>query len=112
MRSRMQWRGTEVLQRVRKAELAAVEETTRAAAAAAAGARSGAAADIVAEPATQTGTGVSGRWGLFPRPHGDPHWELFVETGTAYQPGDNAKRRAMDQTYPELAKAIRRHRGQ
>ncbi|MFW6091488.1 MAG: hypothetical protein ACODAF_06385 [Actinomycetota bacterium] len=107
----LKWRGRQVSAQVRAASVRAVEETTRAAAASASGKRSGRAADVTAEQAQPTTTGASGRWGVFPEPHGDPHWELFVEVGTAYLPGDQAKRRAADEEYPKLAGRIRRHRG-
>lgn len=107
----LKWNGRRAAAQVRRAELAAVDETIRAAAQAAAVGRSGRAANLTTEAAQSTARGVSGRWGLFPAPAGDPFWELFVETGTATQPGDGAKRRAMDQEYPKLAGRIRSHRG-
>jgi len=108
----VEWHGPQIAQRVREAELAAVQEVVLAAAEQAASGRSGRAAQVVVvEPAHETAQGVNAKWGVPPEPHGDPHWELQVETGTAYLPGDSAKRRAADAQYGRLAGRIRARRG-
>lgn len=105
------WHGDKIADGMRRAAVDAVDETAREAAEDAAGARSGRAAQVEAEPAQVSGDRVTARWGVFgDEPHGDPFWELFVEVGTAYQPGDNAKRRAADRHYPRLADRIRSRR--
>ena len=106
-----EWNGDEIARKVRAAEVEAVQETIDAAAATAAGMRTGSHSDITSEAAEETSTGATGRWGNFPEPGGDPFHELFRETGTAYLPGDNAKRRAADQEYANLADRIRNSYG-
>lgn len=106
--SRLVWRGRKVADKARRAEVKAVQETIDSAASEAAGRRSGRTASITSEPVTKTGTGVRGRWGVFPEPHGGSlFFELFFETGTAFIPGDNAKRQAADTNYRSLARKIR-----
>lgn len=108
MSFRLNWRGDQVLAAVRAAELAAIDETTETCARQVASQRSGRTGAITSEPATQSGDMTTGRWGLFPEPRGgDAFHELFIETGTAQHPGDNAKRNAADEHYSQLAGRIR-----
>ena len=99
------WHGDEIVERVRQASVDAIDETTQAAADRAASMRSGRAAELTSEGAS--GDPPTGRWGLFPEPGGDPYWELFVESGNQHRAGDNAKRRAADAEYGQLADRIR-----
>ena len=100
-----EWRGQEIARKVRDAAVEAIDETTEACARQAAAGRSGSIANIESEAAS--GDPPTGRWGLFPGPAGDPWYELFWEVGTAFIPGDNAKRRAADDQYGQLADRIR-----
>lgn len=105
------WNASKILEGVRSAEVAAVEETAQACVSQVQGMRQGRAANIESEGAQSTGQGASVKWGLFPEPQGDPFWELFVEVGGPGHPGDSAKRRAADAEYPRLADRIRANRG-
>lgn len=101
------WKGDDLLQRIRAAEVDAIDETTQACARQAAAGRQGVSANLEAEPAAHSSGRTTGRWGLFPEPDGGEAWrELFTESGNAYRPGDNAKRRAADAEYPELTSRI------
>ena len=104
-----EWNGPQIVDRVRQAAVAAVDETTQAAASQAAGMRSGRAANITSEGAS--GDPPTGRWGLVPADQGDPFWELFIEVGGPGHAGDGAKRRAADSEYPRLADRIRANVG-
>lgn len=107
----VKWNGPEIAKRIRDAEVAAVQETIDAAAAQAAASRTGRHANITSEKATATASGVTGRWGVFDPPRGEPFHELFRETGTAFIAGDNAKRRAADAQYSRLSDRIRTRSG-
>lgn len=100
-----EWNGAQLAKRARQASVHAIDETTQAAASQAAGMRSGSVANITSESAT--GNPPTGRWGVFPEPHGDPFYELFHEVGSPTVAGDNAKRRAADSEYGRLADRIR-----
>ena len=107
-----EWNGDAIRQQIEAAALAAVDETMEACVAEVQSSRSGRAANVqVVESANQTGQGANGKWGLPPEPTGDPFWELFVEVGTPYLSGDNAKRSAADHNYPQLASRIGRGAG-
>ncbi len=103
------WNGPEVFAKMRAAAVVGVSETCEAAANDARAARSGRASAIEVGDIQETSSGVTGQWGLFPEPRGgDLFWELFVETGTPFLPGDNAKRAAADRQYPQLTDRIRK----
>lgn len=104
------WNGRQIADSLAAAQVAALEETAQACVRQVAGMRSGRAAAVESEGAQTNGRGASVRWGLFPEPGGDPFWELFVEVGGPGHPGDNAKRRAADVEYPQLAERIRANR--
>lgn len=110
---KLDWRGEQVRANVAEASAAAIDETTEAAARAAASVRSGRTGNMTSQPASRDGSGrLTGRWGLFPEPRGGDAWyELFLEAGGAYNPGDNAKRSAADREYPSLASRIQRRLG-
>lgn len=104
---RIVWNGEKLLAKIRAAEIEAVQETIDAAASQARGIRGDSSAKITSRKAHKYGQGVRGRWGVFPAPSGRPFYELFRETGTAFIPGDNAKRRAADAEHTQLASRIR-----
>lgn len=106
----IEWRGRQVSQQVREAAAEAINTTIRAAARRARSSRTGRAANIVVVDQA-TPESLNGRWGVPPEPQGDPFFELFHEVGTAYLPGDAAKRRAADEQYPKLTGRIRRRLG-
>ena len=103
----VEWNARQIANKIMDGSRAAIDETTSAAASQAASMRSGSVANITSEPATGSGSEASGRWGAFPEPGGDPFYELFAEVGTPFQTGDNAKRRAADSEYAQLADRIR-----
>lgn len=103
----LDWLGAEVAARVRAAEASAIDETTSACVSQASSGRSGRTGMLSSEAAVTSGAETTGRWGLFPEPKGGSAWhEAFIEYGTWYHPGDNAKRRAADAEYPLLAGRI------
>lgn len=105
-----EWHGNRILESIMGAQLSALDETAQACVSQVQGSRSGRAAGVESEGAQMSGRGGSVRWGLFPEPQGDPFWELFVEVGGPGHPGDNAKRRAADAEYRQLADRIRANR--
>lgn len=109
---RFDWRGGDVADDAWEATRASVDETVRAAAAQAAGQRSGRTGDITARVSGVGSNRIKAEWGLFPKPRGGSAWhELFIEVGTAFHPGDSAKRRAAEEHYPRLPGKIRGRRG-
>lgn len=58
------------------------------------------------------GSAAGVQWGYFEPPRaGELFFELFIEVGTPYITGDNAKRNAADRHYPDLPAGIRRKTG-
>jgi hypothetical protein len=70
------------------------------------------AAKVDSRPVTVQGQKAGVQWGYFEPPRGDKlFFELFIETGTPFITGDNAKRNAADKHYGDLPLLIRRKAG-
>lgn len=108
---RFDWKGKQVIRNIEDAIPEAIDETTNECVNTAKSLRTGssrASAALQSRNAKRQGTrGWVGQWGIF---DGTMWWELFVEVGTIYLPGDNAKRRAAEMHYRDLHKRIKKKR--
>jgi len=96
------WLGDKVRDTINEARQEALEEIAKACV-----------DDVRAQRTGRLAEGVAGvQWGYFEAPRGDElFFELFIEAGTPYISGDNAKRNAADRHYGDLPRSIRRKTG-
>ena len=107
------WLGDKVRDTINEARQEALEEIAQKCVEDVRAQRSGRlAAKVESRPVTVQGTNAGVQWGYFEAPRGDElFFELFIETGTPFITGDNAKRNAADRHYGDLPRSIRRKAG-
>ena len=113
MSFKLTWLGDKVREVINEARQEALEEVAKACVEEVRAQRSGRlAARVEMRPVKVEGATAGVEWGYFEAPRGDDlFFELFIETGTPFMTGDNAKRNAADKHYPDLPSGIRRGAG-
>lgn len=107
------WLGDKVRDAINEARQEALEEVAQKCVDDVRSQRSGRLASKVEMRPVEVDGAVAGvQWGYFEPPRGDElFFELFIEVGTPFITGDNAKRNAADRHYSELPAGIRRKAG-
>ena len=107
------WLGDRVSEKIREARQVALEDIAQKCVDDVRGQRSGRLANGVEwQKAEENGAVTGVEWGYFPPKRGGELWfELFIEVGTPFITGDNAKRNAADRHYRNLPRAIREQAG-
>ena len=113
MTFKLTWLGDKVRDAINEARQEALEEVANKCVEDVRAQRSGRlAANVEARPVKVEGASAGVEWGYFEAPRGgDLFFELFIETGTPFITGDNAKRRAAERHYVDLPRGIRRKAG-
>jgi hypothetical protein len=107
------WLGDKVRDTINEARQEALEEIAKACVDDVRAQRTGRLAEgVESRPVEVDGAKAGVQWGYFEAPRGDElFFELFIEAGTPYISGDNAKRNAADRHYGDLPRSIRRKTG-
>jgi hypothetical protein len=107
------WLGDKVRDAIDEARQEALEEVAQKCVDDVRAQRSGRLAEGVSmRPVEVDGAKAGVQWGYFEAPRGGKlFFELFIETGTPFITGDNAKRNAADRHYGDLPRSIRRKAG-